>query len=559
MRTSGLRAGGAEFPIEISFGEARIGERRAFIGYLRDISEREQALEALEDAERLKDSILTAVGEAIVGVDATGVTIFANPAASEMLGYSVPEMTGRNMHDLVHHKHADGRPYLSSECPILGALRRGQRHHGSDELFWRKDGSPLPVDLVSTPIVEQGRVAGGVVAFRDVSGSRRLEQQLRQAQKLEAVGQLAGGIAHDFNNLLTVILAHARFLLEAVQPASSAYEDVQAIREAGERAAKLTTQLLAYSRRQVLVPEEVDLGDVVARLEPMLHRLIGEHIVFVAATRTRDDQVLADRGQLEQVITNLVINARDAMPAGGTLTIEVETPSADALPELLSPGDYVLLRVADTGMGMDEETKARVFEPFFTTKELGAGTGLGLATVFGIVTQSGGQVFVESARGRGTSMNVYLPHYRSPAERHDTRSSPASGLARPAVALATPATVLLVEDEATVRSAVRRILERSGYEVLEARHGADALLVAGQHARTIDLLLTDVVMPELNGVELAEWFERAHPAARIVFMSGYTDDDLFRRGLSNRAVAFVSKPFTASDLLATVRTTLAGD
>lgn len=559
LRTIGLRADGVEFPIEISFGEAEIGERRAFLGYIRDVSERERATEALQRAERMHDSILSSVGEAILGLDAQGNTIFANPAACDLLGYSAAELIGRSQHDMIHHKREDGSPYPREECPILAAHREARRYHGENEVFWRKDGRPIQVDLVSTSIVERGLVAGGVVVFRDMAASRLIEQQLRQAQKLEAVGLLAGGIAHDFNNLLTVILAHARFLLDTLPATSSDHEDAVAIRDAGERAAALTSQLLAYSRRQVLLPEELRLGDVVARLEPMLLRLIGEHIVFVAATRSPADHVHADRGQLEQVITNLVINARDAMPHGGTLSIEVESPRVHGLPPGLPPGEYVLLRVADTGTGMDEATQARAFEPFFTTKETGAGTGLGLATVFGIVTQSGGQILIDSTPGRGTTMCVYLPHFRSPAERlREVRLTPSAGVPRSDVVTET-AIILLVEDESSVRSAVRRILERAGYEVLEARHGADALLVAVAYGLPIDLLLTDVVMPEVNGVELANWFADAYPSGRVVFMSGYTDDDLFRRGLSNREVAFVAKPFTVGGLLATVQTALAAE
>ena len=559
ISATGLRANGEEFPIEISFGEARIDGARAFLGYIRDVSDRDRAIEALQHAERLHDTILSSVGEAILGFDSEGRTTFANPAAYALLGYPANELLGLPQHEVLHHSRVAGRSHARADCPIFTALMDGRPYHGADELFSRKDGSHVSVDVVGTPILEHGRVVGGVVAFRDVSHSRRLEEQLRQSQKLEAVGQLAGGIAHDFNNLLTVILAHARFLLETVPSSSPDHQDVVAIRDAGERAASLTTQLLAYSRRQVLQAEEVRLGDVVARLEPMLLRLIGEHIVFIAATRTVRDEVYADRGQLEQVITNLVLNARDAMPSGGTLTIEVETPSAEELPEMLEAGAYVLLRVVDTGIGMDDATRAHAFEPFFTTKETGSGTGLGLSTVFGIVSQSGGQIIVKSAPGSGTSMSVYLPHVVSlaaPVAR--PRATPAGGVPRelPDSALAT---ILLVEDEATVRSAVRRILERSGYRVIEARHGADALMVAAQDGRPIDLLLTDIVMPEVNGIELAKWFEVAHPHGRIVFMSGYTDDDLFRRGLSDRAVVFVAKPFTASVLLTAVRSALAAE
>ena len=555
-RATGLHADGTEIPIEISFGEADLDGTHLFIGFIRDLTEPERASEEMRRAKSLHDSILSAVGEAILGNNAYGVTTFANPAACELFGYSHAELIGSRQHQLIHHTRPDGSAFPLEECALYDALRSGQTIAATGELFFRKDGAPLHLDVVSTPILEGDQVIGAVLSFRDVSQSRRLEEQLRQSQKVEAVGQLAGGIAHDFNNLLTVILAHARFLLETLPPGSADHEDAEAIRAAGERAASLTSQLLAYSRRQVLVLEELRLGDVVAKLEPMLHRLIGEHIMIVAGTRSADDRVLADRGQLEQVITNLVINARDAMPSGGTLTIEVERPTHEmAVRFNLPPEDGVVLSVSDTGVGMDAATKARAFEPFFTTKEPGKGTGLGLATVFGIVTQLGGQVAIESEPGVGSSFYVLLPKSRAiPVPAPVARSTPVHGVER--LHPTHGATILLVEDESTVRSAARRILERSGFRVIEARHGADALLVAGEFDAPIDLLLTDIVMPEVNGIELALWFEKAYPNGRTLFMSGYTDDDLFRRGLANRAVAFVAKPFTATALVAAVREAL---
>jgi signal transduction histidine kinase/CheY-like chemotaxis protein len=408
-------------------------------------------------------------------------------------------------------------------------------------------------------LADDGTLVRLVGTAHDLTEQVELEAQLRQAQKMEAVGRLAGGVAHDFNNLLMVIGSHARFALDALPPASPVREEIEAIDEASRRAATLTRQLLAFSRKQILKPEVLELNAVVRGLEPMLRRLIGEDITVHSQLAPRLDMVLADPAQLEQVLVNLALNARDAMSAGGRLTIE--TANVDVCPtgavagpqpgdEPLPAGPYVRLTVRDTGAGMSAETQARAFEPFFTTKETGKGTGLGLATVYGIVRQSGGAVRVASAPGEGTTFEIDLPR---------AAACPANGSdgADAAVAGAGTETVMLVEDEPQVRAIVRRLLARRGYTVLEAADGHEALRIAADAAApTIDLVVTDMVMPEMSGRDFADRLAVRRPGVRVLFMSGYTDDEIIRRGLLRPGMAFLEKPFSSDRLLAAVRAAL---
>jgi nitrogen-specific signal transduction histidine kinase/ActR/RegA family two-component response regulator len=379
-----------------------------------------------------------------------------------------------------------------------------------------------------------------------------LEAQLRQAQKMEAIGRLAGGIAHDFNNLLVVISGYSDLLLtslDAGDPVSK--EDVEQILHAGERAATLTRQLLAFSRKQVLQPQILNLNSVMTNIETMLQRLIGEDIRLDILLAPNLAPVTADPGQVEQIIVNLAVNARDAMPRGGQLTLataNVELDQEYARHHVgVQAGRYVLLRVSDTGTGMDADTQARIFEPFFTTKPQGKGTGLGLATVFGIVQQSGGHIAVVSAVGQGTSFTIYLPQATQPLDESTPFWLPAHSALRGAE------TILVVEDDPGVRGATRRFLEGYGYTVLEASHGQEALRIFQAHHEPIDLLIADVVMPGMSGRELGERVASLRPALPVLYVSGYTDSAIIRHGLAEATITLLQKPFTAEALAHKVR------
>jgi len=391
-------------------------------------------------------------------------------------------------------------------------------------------------------------------ALQDIDERRKLQDQLRQTQKMEAVGRLAGGVAHDFNNLLTVILSYADMALESLKPGDPLRDDMIGIRGAGHRATALTKQLLAFSRQQVLQPRVINLHDIVSGLKAMLPRLLGEDIELMVAEVSGLGSVLADPGQIEQVVMNLAVNARDAMPDGGKLAIATSNVVLDAAHVGrvgCRPGSYVMLRMSDTGTGMDAATLARMFEPFFTTKQTGKGTGLGLATVFGIVEQSGGHIEVSSELGQGTAFEIYFP-------RTEEVTGPSRSL-RPPRVLRGSETILLVEDEELVRAVGCAILRRNGYTILEASNGGEAFLIAKDFAGTIDLLLTDVVMPRMNGRKLAEQLALERPTMKVLFASGYTDDAIVHHGVLNAGVAFLQKPFTPDSLLRRVREVLDSD
>ena len=389
-------------------------------------------------------------------------------------------------------------------------------------------------------------------AFQDIDDRRKLQDQFRQAQKMEAVGRLAGGVAHDFNNLLSVVLSYSELAIEGLKPGDPLREDMEEINKAGTRATELTRQLLAFSRQQVLEPRVIDLNEILGEMTPMLRRLLGEDVEVAVLATAASSRVVADPTQVEQVVMNLAVNARDAMPAGGTLTLETANVSVDdtyvGKPEDVAPGPFVMLTVTDNGEGMSEATRARVFEPFFTTKETGKGTGLGLATVFGIVQQSHGYVRVQSERGRGTTFQVYFPET-------DRVADAAVSIAATAM-LDGSETILVAEDDDQVRNVACAVLRRHGYNVLETSNGGEAFLVSSDFSGEIDLLLTDVIMPRVSGRQLAEKLTAQRPEMKVLFASGYTDDAISRHGVLDAGVAFLQKPFAPKALLKKVREVL---
>ena len=511
--------------------------------------ERRRAEAALREAEA---GYSTLVEQAPVGIyrsNPAGRFLSANRALACILGYDSPaELLGLDMTRDVYADPAERQRLLDRDSYT-------EREYDEVEATWkRKDGRRLTVQL-SVRAVRDG--SGGVEYYetfvRDVTEQRRLEGQLLQAQKMEAVGRLAGGVAHDFNNLLTVILSYSDLLLEDLPPEIPDRADVAEIRKAAVAASSLTRQLLAFSRQQVLEPRVLDVNTVVASTEKLLTRLLGEDVSLTTTLAAALGAVKVDPGQLEQIIMNLAVNARDAMPRGGRLSIETANVEMDESyvhgHPLARPGHYVMLAVSDTGTGMDAATQARIFEPFFTTKEAGKGTGLGLATVYGIVRQSSGFIWVYSEPGHGTSFKIYLPRVDEPV-------SPA-GAPAPQV-VGGSETVLVVEDVAAVRAVTRQMLERQGYCVLEAANGATALSLARQHQSAIHLLVTDVVMPEVSGRELADQLVQLRPDMKVLFMSGYTDDAVVRHGILQEGIAYLQKPFTPDTLARKVRAVLDG-
>ncbi|HLB81679.1 MAG TPA: response regulator [Gemmatimonadales bacterium] len=493
----------------------------------------------------------TLVEHAPVGIyrsNPEGQFLSVNAAVVRMLGYEAASDVLRL--DMARDVYADA----AERQRLVERDSYSDRQYDDVEATWkRKDGRLLTVQLsVRAVRNEAGRVAYYETFVRDVTDQRRLQQQLLQSQKMEAVGRLAGGIAHDFNNLLTVITSYSELLLEDLPQDDHKRGDLEQVRKAADGAAALTRQLLAFSRQQVVAPRVVSLNAVVESLQKILRRVIGEDVELATQLTPEPGAVRADVGQLEQVLMNLAVNARDAMPTGGKLTIETANVEHDPAyareREAAAVRRFVMLAISDTGCGMDEATKARIFEPFFTTKEPGKGTGLGLATVYGIVRQAGGFIWVYSEPGHGTSFKIYLPQVDAPAE--DLASA---GSTR---APGGTETVLLVEDAAAVRAVAKQVLERLGYTVLEAPNGQAALHLAQQHRGEIHMLLTDVVMPGMSGREVAERLARARSGIKLLFASGYTDDSIVRHGILESGTAYLQKPFSPESLARKVREVL---
>ena len=537
---------GTVIDVEVTTHGLLFTGRPAFLALVNDITDRRRAEQALRASEERYRVLMESAEDAIFVIDAGGRMVQANAAAERLLARPRNEILGREFPTIAAPDQRD---------QVRNGIRKtlkGEGMHGEEQRALRSDGTLVPIEI-SASAVEVGGEGLVLAIVRDISEQTSMAEQLRLSQKMEAVGQLAGGVAHDFNNLLTAILGYSQILAGELRGNPDHFAAVEEIRKAGERAAGLTRQLLAFSRKQMLEPRLLDLNEVVRHIQEMLSRLIGEDIQVVIRLDPALGSVRADAGQIQQVLMNLAVNARDAMPRGGRLAIEtanVELDETYAQTHVqVQPGPYVVLAISDNGVGMDEATRDRIFEPFFTTKEKGRGTGLGLSTVYGIVKQSGGYIWVYTEPGKGTTFKVYLPRLFVPAES----LTPVEAVVAPSVGTET---ILLVEDEDSVRALARRTLEAKGYRVVEAADGARALQIAP--ALKVDLLLTDMVLPGMGGSEIAARVLAIHPRSKVLFTSGYTDDGIVRRGLMERGSAFLEKPFTPDVLARKVRDVLDG-
>lgn len=548
------RKDGSECPVEISLSPLQTDRITMYVASIRDISERKQAeaermrlLDAVENQRSQLEMILDSVPALIFYKDRQTRLVHVNAAHAQFFGLPREQIEGKTDAEL-------GSPFASQYLrDDLQVMTTGKPLRGLIEQFQTSSGMRWLQTEKVPHHDDQGNVVGLVGIAVDITERMHLEEQLRQAQKMEAIGRLAGGVAHDFNNLLTVINGYSELLMEQAGADDPRQPLFLEIKRAGDRAAGLTQQLLAFSRKLVLEPRVLCLNQQVVNLEKMLRRLIGEHIQIHTVLDPHLWSVMADAGQMDQVIMNLALNARDAMPKGGVLTVQTTNVDPRAIDAVLPPdvpgGPLVMLSVTDTGCGMDENTRARIFEPFFTTKAEGRGTGLGLAVVFGIVTQSGGAIDVTSEPNRGTSFHIFLPSQgQTVAPSESCHEVPTSGLGTE--------TLLLVEDEDVVRHLAAYVLREYGYSVLEAANGAEALQIFESGSESIHLLVTDVIMPGMSGPELADQLTSLRPDLRVLFLSGYTDDSLHSENTAAHSNGFLQKPFTPSTLSCKVREVL---
>ena len=560
----GRRRNGSEFPVEISLSPISTENGAFVLSAIRDISDRKRIAEELRRAneelhrrttEQLGEyrsrlaSIIDSSEDAILSKDLNGIITSWNKGAERIYGYTPEEVVGKHISLLTPSDRPDEIP------EILRKIGRGERIENHESVRVTNDGRHLDVSVSVSPLRNAaGDIVGASAIARDITTQKRAEGQLRQSQKMEAIGRLAGGVAHDFNNVLGIINACAEFLRDRIDPAAEPSIYVENIKKAIERGTSLTKQLLAFSRTSAIQPRVLDLNERLRDIGKLLRPLLGEDVEVLIVPRTPSAVVEADPGQLDQVVVNLAVNARDAMPRGGKFILETGTVRLDESfaeqHQAMAPGKYVMLAVSDTGSGMDEATVSRIFEPFFTTKEAGKGTGLGLATVYGIVKQSAGHILVYSEPGHGTTFKIYLPS----AEHKMGDGS------KPEVETVSPkrqeTTILLVEDDEIMRSLTRKLLQEHGYTVIEADDGKSALEWVKSHPNPIDLLLTDVVMRRMSGPELAERLNGFHPTLKVVYMSGYTGELMAKREVLKSGVTLLEKPFSRTALLNTIHTTL---
>jgi len=544
------RSDGSLVPVEVSVSASELGGRSAVVGIFRDIRERMEAAAVLRRSEERFGHLIRNLSDVITVVSVDGTLLYHSPSTERVAGYQPSELLGKNFLAFIHPQ---------DEAPVRAALQQVTIKVGTavppEFRFRARDGSWVWFESVANNLLNDVAVGGIVVTSRDVTGRRVLEEQVRQSQKMEAVGRLAGGIAHDFNNLLMVIRGYAEIVLHEASAGPAVRKSIETIVRTTESAANLTRQLLSFSRKHVFTPQVLDLNSLVNRMSEMLLGLLREEMEFVVKLEPDAGCVTADAGQIEQVIMNLVVNARDAMPKGGKLTLETSHLNADAVLErrasAVPPGDYVVLTVSDTGVGMDAKTQSKIFEPFFTTKSKDEGTGLGLAVVYNVVRGSGGHVRVSSELGRGSTFQVFFPRITAPPEIQPVE-------ARPSTARAGLETILVAEDQPDLRWMICQFLQELGYSVLEAKDGGDAVALAQQYGGKIDVLLTDIVMPEMRGPEVARQLSASRPDMKVIFMSGYTEDG-FDTGIGEKPgpeVELLQKPFELNFLSAKIREVL---
>ncbi len=539
-----IKEGATDYVLKDRLGRLPLAVRRA-LSERAIIRERTQAQIALQQSEEKYRDLLENANDLIHSYLPDGRILYANRTWKTTLGYTDDEVAKLKINDVIH---PDSQAAWAHQ---IDQLLKGDFSDKAEITLVTRNGKKILGEASRSCKLVDGKPAFIRSIIRDITERRQLEEQIRQTAKMEAIGQLAGGVAHDFNNLLTVILGYGQILHETVGPHEREY--VSEILKSSDRAASLTRQLLAFSRRQIMTPQAIDLNVIVANMEKMLKRLIGENFELATSQQPSLGRVKADPGQIEQVILNLIVNARDSMPNGGKITLETADVDLDEgysrSHVTVVPGPYVMLAVSDTGVGMDAATQARIFEPFFTTKELGKGTGLGLSTVYGIVKQSAGNIWVYSEVGRGSTFKVYLPRVQEPAE------NVGKPIASPTTVKGTE-TILVVEDEEPVRSLVLVALKSGGYKVLEAGDARKACTLLEQFKEPIHLVLTDVVMPHMSGKELAGLTATLHPESRILYMSGYTDNAIVLHGVLEATASFLQKPFAPKALLKKVREVL---